>query len=251
MKLLRFREKGVTYHGALDGHQVRVLDTWADVEGTGETFSLDDIEILPPTEPSKVICVGLNYADHAKELGMEIPEEPIIFLKAPTAIIGHEAWIKYPATSTQVEYEAEVAVVIGKAGRDIKKEDAFDHILGYTCFNDVTARDLQRMDGQWTRAKSFDTFGPIGPWVVTTDEIGEPGNLDICLYHNGEKKQDSNTRNLIFNIPTLVEFISGIMTLKEGDIIATGTPPGIGEMRRQDTVEVEIGGIGVLRNYVD
>jgi 2-keto-4-pentenoate hydratase/2-oxohepta-3-ene-1,7-dioic acid hydratase in catechol pathway len=251
MKLVRFKSEGAVYQGALDGHQVRVIGSWDDVEGTGETLSLDDIEFLAPTEPSKVICVGLNYTDHARELGMAIPEEPIIFLKPPTAVIGHEAWIKYPATSTQVDYEAELGVVIGKPGRDIKKADALDHILGYTCFNDVTARDLQRRDGQWTRAKSFDTFAPIGPWVVTTDEIAEPGNLGIDLYHNGEKKQSSNTRNLIFDIPTLVEFISGIMTLHEGDVIATGTPPGVGEMKRQDTVEVEIGGIGVLRNYVD
>jgi 2-keto-4-pentenoate hydratase/2-oxohepta-3-ene-1,7-dioic acid hydratase in catechol pathway len=195
--------------------------------------------------------VGLNYIDHAKELNMDIPSEPIIFLKPPTAVISHGDAIVYPATSTQVDYEAELAVVIGKRCRHVPKEDAYDYILGYSCFNDVTARDLQRKDGQWTRAKSFDTFAPYGPWIVTKDEVPDPGDLDITLRLNGKVKQDSNTRNLIFDIPTLVEFISGIMTLEEGDVIATGTPPGVGPMERGDSVEVEIEKIGVLENRVE
>jgi 4-hydroxyphenylacetate degradation bifunctional isomerase/decarboxylase decarboxylase subunit len=241
VKLCRFLYQEKVYDGGLsDG----------SVEAAGRSFNLGEVKLLPPTTPSKVVCVGLNYTDHARELAMDIPEEPIIFLKPPTTVIGHGDRIIYPSQSTRVDYEAELAVVIGKKCRHVPKEDAYDYILGYSCFNDVTARDLQRRDGQWTRAKSFDTFAPYGPWIVTTDEIPDPGNLGITLRLNGEVKQDSSTGNLIFDIPTLVEFISGIMTLEKGDVIATGTPPGVGPMERGDSVEVEIGGIGTLENIL-
>ncbi|MDP3066936.1 MAG: fumarylacetoacetate hydrolase family protein, partial [Methanobacteriaceae archaeon] len=201
----------------------------------------------PPVQPSKVVCVGLNYRDHAEELNMEIPDEPILFLKPHTAVIGHGASIIYPPQSHQVDYEAELAVVVGKDAHKISKENAFDYIAGYTILNDVTARDLQRKDGQWTRAKSFDTFCPIGPWIETDLD---PGNQNISLLLNGQLKQKSNTRNMIFSVEELVSFISNIMTLKPGDVIATGTPPGVGSMQVGDMVEVEVEGIGVLKNRV-
>lgn len=181
---------------------------------------------------------------------MEIPKEPIIFIKPQTAALGHEGHIIHPRASSHVDYEAELAVVVEKECKDVRREEAYETILGYTVFNDVTARDLQRKDGQWTRAKSFDTFAPIGPHIVTRDEIPDPHKLSIKSFLNGEKVQDSNTVNLIFSIPTLIAFISGIMTLNPGDVIATGTPPGVGEIHRGDVIAIEIENIGTLRNYV-
>jgi 2-keto-4-pentenoate hydratase/2-oxohepta-3-ene-1,7-dioic acid hydratase in catechol pathway len=213
---------------------------------------------MPPVCPSKIICVGLNYADHAKELKMEKPENPILFLKPPSAALSHGESIICPPESRQVEHEAELAIVIGKAGKNITEADAPDYILGYTCFNDVTARDLQRADGQWTRAKSFDTFAPFGPVIVTPHELKQkglsPDNLKIiCRVIRDQKeeiRQHSTTSEFIFSIPKIISFISSVMTLEKGDIIATGTPPGVGEIRAGDVVEVEIEGIGILRNTV-
>lgn len=210
-------------------------------------YKIEDIKIKEPVLPSKIVCVGLNYRDHAAELKMEIPDEPIIFIKPPTSVISHLDNIIYPNTSNQVDFEAELGVIISKEAKNVKSEDAADFIGGYTAVNDVTARDLQKKDGQWTRAKSFDTFCPIGPCIET--EL-DPMNQNISLKLNGEIKQNSNTKNMIFNVYELVEFISNIMTLKPGDIIATGTPPGVGPMNVEDTVEVEIEGIGMLRNFV-
>jgi 2-keto-4-pentenoate hydratase/2-oxohepta-3-ene-1,7-dioic acid hydratase in catechol pathway len=203
-------------------------------------------KILPPAMPSKVVCIGLNYRDHAKELGFDLPKEPLIFLKPGSAVIGHLDNILYPVQSERVDYEAELAVVISCRCSKVSPEETLDYILGYTCLNDVTARDLQIKDGQWTRAKSFDTFCPIGPCIET--EISDPHNLDIRLILNGEIKQSSNTSNLIFSVSELISTISHIMTLNEGDVIATGTPSGIGPMNRGDTVCVEIEGIGALEN---
>ena len=197
--------------------------------------------------PTKIVCVGLNYRDHAEELNMEIPEEPIIFLKPTSSIIYNEDRIVLPKQSKRVDHEVELAVVIGKKCKDVKKEDALDYVMGYTILNDVTARDIQKRDGQWTRAKSFDTFCPIGPRVVRDID---PGNLDIQLRVNGEIRQKSNTKNMIFTVEELIEFISEVMTLYPHDIISTGTPPGVDKLRRGDIVECEIEGIGVLRNYV-
>ncbi len=198
-------------------------------------------------KPSKIICIGLNYVDHARELNMPVPEEPIIFLKPPSSIIGHQDKIKYPDSSERVDYEGELAIVIGRRARNIFSEEAKEYIKGYTCLNDVTARDLQKKDGQWTRAKSFDTFSPAGPHIETDLD---PSDLKIKTYLNGELKQSSTTKNLIFDINYIVSFVSKIMTLNEDDIIATGTPPGIGPMQPGDDVVVEIAGIGRLSNKV-
>lgn len=195
----------------------------------------------------KIVCVGLNYRDHAKELGMALPAEPVIFLKPETAVIGPEEPIVHPAMSREVDYEAELAVVMGREARHVAPEEALGYVRGYTCFNDVTARDLQRRDGQWTRAKSFDTFAPLGREVVSHVD---PGDLLVECYVNGERRQSSSTRNLIFSVPELVSFISRIMTLEPGDVIATGTPPGVGHLHPGDVVEVVIAGVGRLRNPV-
>lgn len=200
-----------------------------------------------PEKISKIVAVGLNYTDHAKELGMAVPAEPVIFLKPPTSIIRSGDKIVYPAQSQRVDYEAELAVVIKDRIRNISPPEARVHILGYTCANDVTARDLQRRDGQWTRAKSFDTFCPLGP--IVSDEI-DPHNVALNLRVNGQLRQSGHTSNFIFNVYTLVSFISQVMTLLPGDVIITGTPAGVGSLAVGDLVEVEIEGIGRLSNAV-
>ncbi|MDW5549598.1 fumarylacetoacetate hydrolase family protein [Methanosarcina sp.] len=212
-------------------------------------FNLSELRVLPPASPSKIVCVGLNYRDHAEEMHMEIPEEPVLFLKPSSAVIGHEDKIIYPASSSRVEYEAELAFVIGKRCKNISASKALDVIAGYTCFNDVTARDLQYKDVQWTRSKSFDTFAAFGPYLASPEEV-DISDAKIACRVNGETMQASSTSNLIFDIPYLIEFITEIMTLEVGDVIATGTPPGVGELQRGDIVEVEIQGIGTLRNEV-
>ncbi|MBN1762491.1 MAG: fumarylacetoacetate hydrolase family protein [Methanomicrobia archaeon] len=198
-------------------------------------------------QPTKVVLVGLNYRDHARELKMELPEEPILFLKPPTTLIGPEEFIVYPAQSTRVDYEAELAVVIKDTCKNVEPDAVMEYVAGFTCLNDVTARDLQRKDVQWTRAKSFDTFCPVGPRIVSNID---PNNVRIQSYLNGELRQDSTTANFIFTTEELVSFVSKVMTLQPGDIVATGTPSGIGAMQRGDTIEIEIEGIGTLRNYV-
>ncbi len=203
------------------------------------------VKFLPPVEPSKIVAVGLNYVDHAAELSMPLPDEPVIFLKPPSAVIGDGDPIVLPDVG-RIDYEGELAVVIAKECRNVAASDAADYILGYTCFNDVTARDLQAKDGQWTRAKSFDTFAPLGPYIA---ELDDAGKLSIVTRLNGEVVQKSNTSNMVFDVFELVSFISSVMTLKPGDIIATGTPAGVGRLRDGDIVEVEIEGIGVLRNF--
>lgn len=205
------------------------------------------MSILAGLNPTKIIAVGLNYKDHAQELNMEIPEEPVIFLKPVTSLIGHKDNIIYPKQSKQVDYEAELAIIIAKKCKDVSVEDAKDVILGYTCANDVTARDLQKKDNQWTRAKSFDTFCPLGPKVVK--DIN-PQSLAIELFLNGEVKQRSNTSEMIFTPLELVSFISSVMTLMPDDIIITGTPPGVGKCEAGDEIEVRIEGIGSLINNV-
>ena len=222
-------------------------DIFTGFKVTEKKYSIKNVKILAPCLPSKVVAVGLNYTDHAKELGMKVPDEPILFMKPSTSVIGPYDNIAYPAMSKRVDYEAELAVVIKNKTKNIEPKEAHTHIFGYTCLNDVTARDLQKKDGQWTRAKSFDTFCPIGPYIVT--DIN-PDNLKIELLLNGQLKQSSSTSNLIFNVQKLVSFISKVMTLFPGDIIATGTPSGIGPMKRGDKVEVVIEKVGRLRNFV-
>ena len=197
--------------------------------------------------PSKIIAIGLNYLDHAKELKMSIPDYPIIFMKPPTSVIQSGEAIVYPSQSVEVHYEGELGIVIKDKIKNVPVEDVSRHIAGYTCANDVTARDLQRADGQWIRSKSFDTFCPLGPRVVSDID---PTNLEIRTRVNGMTKQHSNTKNMIFNVFELVSFVAEIMTLLPGDIIVTGTPPGVGPLIPGDTVEVEIEGIGILKNKV-
>lgn len=218
-----------------------------DIFEKNRTYNLKNIKILPPIFPSKIVCVGLNYQDHAKELKMELPDEPVIFLKPPTSVIGHLENIIYPSSSSQVDYEAELAIVISREAEKVNEKNASDFIGGYTVLNDVTARDLQRKDVQWTRAKSFDSFCPLGPCIETDLD---PYHQDISLMLNGNVKQSSNTKNMIFGAEELVEFISNIMTLKAGDVIATGTPPGVGSMKVGDMVEAEVEGIGTLKNFI-
>jgi 2-keto-4-pentenoate hydratase/2-oxohepta-3-ene-1,7-dioic acid hydratase in catechol pathway len=216
------------------------------------------VRLLPPVpSPEKIICVGLNYADHARESGMQPPSEPLIFSKFSTAARAHGDPIELPSASSQVDYEAELVVVIGVGGRHIRRDDAVAHIAGYCCGNDVSARDWQKHKpgGQWLLGKSFDSFAPFGPALVTTDEVPDPGNLRIQLRLSGRVMQDSSTRNLIFSIPELVAYVSGVCTLAPGDILFTGTPPGVGMARTPpvwlqpgDVVEVEIEKIGLLRN---
>jgi len=239
----RFKYDNEIFFGEVRGDRVIV-----DRGLYSDTFMLPDLQLLPPAQPSKIICVGLNYRDHAQELGMPVPDEPVLFLKPPSAVIGSFGRIVYPLISSRVDYEGELAVVIGKRCKNIRASEAGSVIMGYTCFNDVTARDIQKKDGQWTRSKSFDTFAPVGPYIA--DPALEVSELSIKTRVNGELRQDSNTSNLIFDVPYLIEFISGVMTLERGDIISTGTPSGIGELSVGDEVEVEIENVGILKNTV-
>jgi 2-keto-4-pentenoate hydratase/2-oxohepta-3-ene-1,7-dioic acid hydratase in catechol pathway len=225
-----------------------------------EPLPAGNIQLLAPVpRPPKIFGVGLNYADHARETGKEPPSEPVIFSKMPTSVVAHGQPIVLPALSNKVDYEAEMVVVVGRGGRHIRREAAMQHVAGYCSGHDVSARDWQHQKpgGQWLLGKSFDTFAPFGPELVTADEIPDPGNLHIQLRINGRTMQDSTTRQLIFSVAELIAYISGVCTLETGDIIFTGTPPGVGAARRPpvflqtgDVVEVEIEGIGVLRNPV-
>lgn len=217
----------------------------------------DAVFHAPVTHPQKLIGVGLNYKDHVEEIKGQMPKQPLLFGMYGSAIIGPEEAIAIPPVSKQVDYEAELGVVIGRRASHVSRESALDHIAGYTIINDVSARDLQFSDGQWLRAKSFDTFAPMGPYLVTKNALGDGDGLGIELRLNGKTMQKSNTRNLIFKVPDLVSYISGIMTLETGDVIATGTPGGVGFvknpqvfMKPGDVVEIEIEGIGLLRNSV-
>lgn len=225
-----------------------------------ECLRWEDLKLLPPvSHPEKVICVGVNYADHAAESGMKPPSEPVIFNKFPTTLRAHGDEIVLPALSKEVDYEAELVVVIGTGGKAIQKERALEHVAGYTCGNDVSARDWQRgkPGGQWLLGKSFDSFGPVGPVLVTTDEIQDPGKLSIRCRLNGQTMQDSCTDQLIFPVNELIAYVSSVATLKPGDLLFTGTPPGVGMARTPavfllpgDKIDVEIEGIGLLSNRV-
>jgi 2-keto-4-pentenoate hydratase/2-oxohepta-3-ene-1,7-dioic acid hydratase in catechol pathway len=208
---------------------------------------LADVKLIAPCEPSKILCVGRNYIEHAKELGNEVPKVPLIFLKPPSSIISDGDTVILPPQSTQVEHEGELVVVMGKRGRNITTENAKKHILGYTIGNDVTARDLQRSDDQWTRAKGFDTFCSFGPWI---DTEFDPTDAVLTCRVNGQMRQMASTRDMVFNIPTLIAYISSVMTLEPGDLIFSGTPAGVGELKNGDEVVVEIEGLGTLRNPV-
>lgn len=249
MKLVRFTYRGAPRYGRLHEDQIELIngDPFDVGEPSGVSMNAEKVERLAPVNPSKIIAVGLNYRDHAEELGMELPDEPVLFLKPPTAVIGPDGSIVYPSVSKQVDFEAELAVVIGRTASHVAVAEAGQYIIGYTCANDVTARDLQRQDGQWTRAKSFDSFCPLGPHIETDID---PAALDVRLSLNGRVKQASSTANMIYTVEELVSFASQVMTLLPGDVILTGTPPGVGPLAIGDVVEVEIEGIGSLRNKV-
>ena len=251
MKFIRFSSENNSKSGILKNESDVVEirgDMYGEYEETNNMYKLDEIKILPPSSPSKIICVGLNYRDHAEEMNRQLPEAPMLFMKPNTAVIAHNEEIVYPShMSKRVDYEGELAIVIGREARMVEEQDTENYIFGYTCINDITARDLQKIDIQFTRGKGFDTFAPFGPFIET--EIS-PENLSIKTLLNNEVKQNSNTGNLIFKVKTLVSFISKIMTLLPGDIIATGTPAGIGPVKPGDRLEVRIDGIGSLVNYV-
>ncbi len=227
---------------AIDGHP------FGELRFTGERWALADVRLLSPILPSKVVCVGRNYAEHAAELGNEVPPEPLLFLKPSTSIIGANDLIKLPPQSSRVEHEAELAVVIGATGaRRLDRETAAATVFGYTCANDVTARDLQRTDGQWTRAKGFDSFCPLGPWIET---VLDAADVEVRCEVNDEVRQLGRTKDMIFDVPTLVSYVSHIMTLLPGDVVLTGTPAGVGPLIDGDTVTVRVQGIGALANGV-
>ena len=214
---------------------------------------------MPPVAcPPKIDCVGLNYRDHAEEAKVSIPDRPILFSKPNTTIIGPDDPVVYPKISTQVGHEVELAVTVGKRGKDVTESEAFDHVAGHTVFNDTSARDIQSADKQWFRGKSFDTFAPTGPYLVLKDQVIDPNHLKMELKVNGEVRQDSTTANMVFKIPQLIAFISKVMTIQPGDIIATGTPAGVGFyakpekklLRPGDAIEAQIEGLGILRNRV-
>jgi 2-keto-4-pentenoate hydratase/2-oxohepta-3-ene-1,7-dioic acid hydratase in catechol pathway len=218
------------------------------LEAVEPSIKLTDAKLLPPVAPSKIVCVGRNYREHAAELGNAMPAEPLLFLKAPSAIIGDGDAIELPAASERVEHEGELAVVIGRRCRRIREdEDPLSYVLGYTCVNDVTARDLQRKDVQFTRAKSFDTFCPVGPFIVTGLD---PHDLLVETRVNGELRQSGRTSAMAFPVTQLIRYISNAMTLEPGDLVSTGTPAGVGPLRDGDTVEVEVEGVGKLRNPI-
>jgi 2-keto-4-pentenoate hydratase/2-oxohepta-3-ene-1,7-dioic acid hydratase in catechol pathway len=252
MRLLRFRfgDRIATGASEFGSNTIRVLKGtfFEDPLPTGEEVPLDDVRLLAPVLPSKLVCVGKNYAAHAAEFGMEVPEEPLLFLKPSTAVIGPHDPIRLLPISRRVDYEGELAVVIGWIARGVKTEDAGKFILGYTCANDVTLRDLQKTDDQWARAKGFDGSCPLGPWIETDLD---PTDVRVETRLNGEIRQAGQTSDMVFGVATLVEYITTFMTLLPGDVILTGTPEGVGKLAQGDVVEVEVDGVGTISNPVE
>ena len=249
MKIVRFAAGKKTGNGVLENGIIQVIQgsPFRKISYSGVTYELGEVKLLAPCVPSKIVCLGVNYRSHAGEMNHQLPQSPLIFLKPPTAVIAPEDNIIYPAMSQRVDYEGELGIVIGKKASRVSPQAALEYVFGFTCFNDVTARDLQQRDGQWTRAKGFDTFAPFGPWIKTELDLSD---VPIETYLNGQLKQKGTTADQIFKAPETISFISQVMTLLPGDIIATGTPGGIGPMQPGDTVEIRIPPIGVLRNYV-
>jgi 2-keto-4-pentenoate hydratase/2-oxohepta-3-ene-1,7-dioic acid hydratase in catechol pathway len=251
MRIARYEFGGSIRYGRIDPAAGRIHEIAGEpfegVRASGREHRLEEVRLCAPVSPGKIVAVGLNYKDHAKEVGMVIPAEPLLFLKAPTAVIGPGGEIVYPEQSKRVDYEAELAVVIGRKAKNVKAADAASHILGYSGFNDVTARDLQVRDIQFARSKGFDTFAPMGPWIETDLDTSA---LRIRCLVNGVVRQDGNTREMGATVPQLLEYISANMTLLPGDVIVTGTPPGIGSLQVGDVVTVEVEGIGDLTNRV-
>ncbi len=249
MKIIRAQYGNETFYAQQEGDKLYPLNglPFEGAQRDGRALSLSDVRLLAPCQPSKIVAVGLNYLDHIKEMNDPMPDEPVIFLKPTTAIIGPEESIVSPKRSSRVDYEAELAVVIGKKCKNIAKEEADEYIFGYTCLNDVSARDLQPIDGQWARAKGFDTFAPMGPCIETEFD---PDNAGIQSILNGEIKQNGNTNMMMRDARYLVAFVSQVMTLLPGDVISLGTPEGVGPMLPGDTIEICVEGIGCLRNTV-
>lgn len=249
MKYVKLLRDGKGVWGVLQGDLVRTLTKppFEELCYDGETLPLEACRLLAPCEATKIVCVGKNYYDHAVEMGEGVPDKPVLFLKAPNTLNYPEGTIHAPAFVERLDYEGELAFVIRRRAKDVKEENFADYILGYTCLNDVTARDVQKGDGQWTRGKSMDGFAPIGP--VVTDEV-DPSNLSIETRLNGEVVQQGNTSQFMTVVPQLLAFITASMTLEPGDVVTTGTPAGIGPMVPGDTVEVTIQGIGTLRNHI-
>jgi len=251
VRIARVSVPGVEFpvYGVITGEKIELITglPWPDISDPVAALNLADVKILAPVIPSKVVCVGKNYADHAKEMGGDVPAEPVIFIKPNTTVIGDGDFIVLPPQSTNVHHEAELAIVIGALAKNVDIDRADEVIFGYTCSNDVTARDLQNSDGQWTRAKSFDTFCPLGPWIET--EL-DPEDLAISCLVNGETRQDGNTGDLVRSAREMVSWISHMMTLLPGDVILTGTPAGVGPISTGDSVTVTIQDIGSLTNSV-
>lgn len=249
MKLVRIEREGAPVWGVVKEDRVLTLSEppFEKIAYDGRSEALAECKLLAPCQPTKVVCVGKNYADHARELGSEPPATPVLFLKALNTLNVPEGEVHAPSFVERLDYEGELAAVIRKRARDVPPERVKDYILGFTCLNDVTARDVQKADGQWTRGKSMDGFCPVGPWV--TDEV-EAADLAVTTRLNGEVRQTGRTSQMIHSVTELISFITASMTLEPGDVVATGTPAGIGPMLPGDTVEVEIEGIGTLRNYV-
>ena len=238
----------IELYGIVDGDSVHQTESlWSSERGAAYPFA--GVRLLAPCRPSKIVCVGRNYADHAKELGNPVPAEPMIFFKPPTSLIGPGDPIVYPRISRLVSYEGELGVVIGRRARFVKAAEAEQYIFGYTCVNDVTARDLQKKDGHFTRAKGFDTFCPAGPWIVPKAHV-DTGGLRVRTILDGEVKQDAPVADMVFSVAAIIEYVTEFMTLEPGDLLATGTPPGVGPMLPGQVVRVEIDGVGVLENPV-
>lgn len=249
MKYVRFERDNSISYGSLEGNTITLIDgdLFNTFTLTDKKVALDSVRLLSPCQPTKAVCVGLNYHDHAAEMKLVLPTQPLIFLKPSSSLNHPNGAIEYPSISHNLHYEGEMAIVIGKTARKVPADKAYDYILGYTAANDVTARDVQMGDGQWTRGKSFDTFLPLGPCIVTNID---PHSINIKLYINEEVKQSSNTCQLIFKVPEIVAFVTQVMTLYPGDVILTGTPSGVGPMNLGDIVTVELEGIGKLINSV-
>jgi 2-keto-4-pentenoate hydratase/2-oxohepta-3-ene-1,7-dioic acid hydratase in catechol pathway len=251
MRLVRFRHGDRIATGAIqpgsDTIQVIAGTFFQDPLPTGDEIPIDDVMLLAPVLPSKLVCVGKNYAAHAAEFGMEVPEEPLLFLKPSTAVIGPGDAIRLLPINRRTDYEGELAVVIGRLARNVRAEDASRFILGFTCANDVTLRDLQRPDDQWTRAKGFDGSCPLGPWIETSVD---PTDALVETRLNGEVVQHASTSDMVFGVAELIEYVTTFMTMLPGDVLLTGTPEGVGPITAGDTVEVEVDGVGTLRNEV-
>ncbi len=250
MKIYRYKHKDKIHFGVLREENLCQIEgsIFRKFQEKKAKLPISDVTLLPPVSPSKIVAVGANYRSHAKEMGRPLPEEPLLFLKPPSSVVGPNDIIVYPKMSKRVDYEGELALVIKKRAHLLNDADnAEDYILGYTCFNDVTARDLQLKDGQFTRAKSFDTFAAVGPCIATDVQ---PDQLRLKTFVNGKLKQSSSLNNLIFSVPFLIKFISRIMTLEPGDVLTTGTPAGVGPLSPGDRVDIQIEGIGTLSNTV-